>query len=57
MAYWPNQVRQLINPGPSYREPGRGTPRRASIIILGMTLVMVAVALLAKALTELFAAA
>ena len=56
MAERLNQIRHHASPRSRYRERGGRKPPRASIVILGMTLVMTAVALLALALTKLFAA-
>lgn len=45
-----------MNPRSLFQERGAARPPRASTIILGMTLVLGAVVLLAKLITELLAA-
>lgn len=56
MAEWFNQVRYSAYPRSRYRERGPRRPPRASSVILGMTVVVLAVAFLAKALTAIFTA-
>lgn len=55
-AKWLRSIRYVVNPRSRFLERGPARPPRASSIILGMTLVLGAVGLLAKLITELLAA-
>ena len=57
MSLWFHDVRRHIHPWADFSARGPGRPVLASDIILGMTLVMLLVALVAYALTHLFTAA
>lgn len=54
MVDWLSRMRHAAHPRSLYRERGQAKPPRASSIILGMTLVMLALVLLAKVLTAIF---
>ncbi len=56
-AKWLRSIRFVVNPRSLFQERGAARPLRASTIILGMTLALGGVVLLAKLITELLAAA
>ncbi|EKY30378.1 hypothetical protein DEVEQU_01833 [Devosia equisanguinis] len=56
-AKWLRSIRFVVNPRSWFEERGAARPPRASTIILGMTLALGGVVLLAKLITELLAAA
>ena len=57
MTHWFAQLRHHIDARAGFAAREAAAPPRASSLILGMTLVMLLVVLVAKALTHLFAAA
>lgn len=56
MTGWFHQLRQYVAPRAEFLARGAGRPPRASSIICGMVVLVFLLALLAKALTHLFAA-
>ena len=56
-AKWLRSIRFVVNPRSWFQERGSARPPSASTIILGMTLALGGVVLLAKLITEVLAAA